>query len=354
MSRQPAINYAANSRKRKLVLVVDVREGKNQLLFGAIKSRMEALGAVDQLEVRQLEIFDFQYVFFDDRDRTFGPHIERKTAEDAAASIKDGRWKEQMGRAHAVPNKIHIFEGNLLSKYYGIDPKALIGAVVKPVMRQEFASHLTSNMEATADMLVAWLTYLEHVEDVKVVDSFTYVSHFQAECRKRDFVEENSLSLMIKSFAHGGSAGVANVVSTEYKTLGELQAAFLAKPMATKRHIANLTYTVGTNIVRVGPAATMQIYKMCDIDRLAALLPRGQQGKEEEEKEEKGSKKRKKAPASVGRAGKKKKGEVAVVVNMDKAEEIDDDDDDDSADEAEEAELAALMDQVEQDYRKQK
>lgn len=340
---KPTINYAEGTRKRKLVLVVDVREGKNQALFEKIKSRMEMLGAGDQLEVRQLDIFDFQYVFFDDRNKTFGPHIERKTAADAAASIKDKRWREQMGRAHGIPNKIHLFEGNLLARHYGIDPKALIGATLKPAMREEFDACMTQNMEATADVLVQWLMYLEHVEDVKVVEQFSYVDYFQAESRKRDFREENRLALMIKAFAQGGSAGVAKVVVENYPSLGALQAAFLANPLTTKKKIANLMYIVNDKFIRVGPAAAKEIYAMCDIDCLAASLAATKKTEEEEEEganNSNGRKRRKVMP-------KKKK---APPVKPYQPEDIDDDDDEDDGEG--EQELSALMDRIEKDYMK--
>ena len=108
-----------------------------------------------------------------------------------------------------------------------------------------------------------------------------------------------------------------------HKTLGQLQAAFLTNRNATKIHIANLTYTVGTNVTRVGPAATMEIYKMCDIDRLAELLTGATITTREEEQEERASKKRRK-PASTAPRSRKKKVEV---VSPDRAELIDDDDD---------------------------
>lgn len=346
---RPVINYAEGTRKRKLVLVVDVREGKNQALFEKIKSRMEELGAVDQLEVRQLDIFDFQFVFFDNRERTFGPHIERKTAQDAADSIKDGRWSEQMGRAHGIPNKIHIFEGNLLSKYYRIDPKSLIGAVLKPAMRHEFDAMVGPNMEATADMLVQWFTYLEHVDDVKVVENFSYVDCFQAEARKRDFREGNRLALMIKSFVQGGSAGVAKAVEDRYGSLGVLQAAFIKEPLKTKRDVANLMYMVNDRFIRVGPAATKEIYNMCDVDTLAAKLGAALPSPEVKGRDR---------PAKRQRTSRSKK--QVPVVKPTELEDIDDDDDDDDNGDGDESidkadpELVALLDKIEDDYNKRK
>ena len=344
---RPVINYAEGSRKRKLVLVVDVREGKNQALFDKIKNRMVELGAVDQLESRRLDIFDFQFVFFDDRERTFGPHIERKTAQDCADSIKDGRWSEQMGRAHGIPNKIHIFEGNLLAKYYRIDPKSLIGAVLKPAMKHEFDAMMGANMEATADMLVQWFMYLEHVDDVKVVENFSYVDCFQGEARKRDFREGNRLALMIKSFAHGGSAGVAKAVDDRYGSLGALQAAFVRNPMVTKKEVANLMYMVNDKFIRVGPAATKEIYKMCDIDclidRLGAAAPR----REEQEEGDRPAKRRR----TVG----KKSIPVVKPTQMEDIDEDDEDDDDTAVVmEGGDPELAELLDKIEDDYKKRK
>ena len=167
--KKPTIAYTKKAKERELVMVIDSKE--DERLVTKIEQRMRALCLKPEEKIRRAEmnLFDVQFVIKDDPNNTnFGPCFERKTASDLASSIKDGRYTEQKRRMQLIENmpatnKVYIYEGNLIAKWYGVDPKALLNASLLPPMRNEAEIQMTQNMDATADILVEWLLYLEHL-----------------------------------------------------------------------------------------------------------------------------------------------------------------------------------------------
>lgn len=276
-ARKPVVAYKTGV-KRELVVKIDVREGANSLLVQTLRKKMVAFGMNPdtKLLLERLDIFDVMFVFADDHDKGFGPCIERKTASDLAASLKDGRYSEQKGRMGSLGlpagKAILLYEGNLLEKWYGIDTKSLIGASIKPVMRGENEVTLTQNVDATADIILEWLRYLEHMDEPKLVEHYSYVKSVQSDVRKRDFKTENMFALMIKDFVHGATGDVANAIVAKYPSLAVLIHALMTKKSHTMSTISNITYMVGGTMRKIGPARTTLLCKMCDVAALSTLL----------------------------------------------------------------------------------
>jgi len=266
---------------RNLVLVIDCREGRNDGLITKIEQRMRAMCLDPAVKIRraQMDLFDFQFVIADDPSNTnFGPCFERKTASDLAGSIKDGRFTEQKRRMQMIPdmpvqNKVYIYEGNLLGKWWGIDPKALLNASLLPPMKGEAEIQLTQNTEATADIIVQWLIYLEHLDDKKLVSRNSYAASVQTGVKKKDIRDNNRLALMLSEFAYGITGVAADVIARNYdNSLSVLQMAFLEDQKETLKKIANLKYKVNGHDTKVGPAAAKKVLEVLDINRLRLLI----------------------------------------------------------------------------------
>lgn len=83
--------------------------------------------------------------------------IERKTTEDYAASIRDGRNREQKKRLKAIyPNNriLYLIEGDLIKnnksfKFNKVKPYTIISSIVNTMLRDELFVVHTSNQEET-------------------------------------------------------------------------------------------------------------------------------------------------------------------------------------------------------------
>ena len=88
--------------------------------------------------------------------------IERKTLNDLAASIRDGRYKEQSFRLNECSlhnhNIFYLIEGDI--RYYkpfkshGIDKKALLSSMVSITYFKGFSLHRTLNVTETAEWIL--------------------------------------------------------------------------------------------------------------------------------------------------------------------------------------------------------
>ena len=87
--------------------------------------------------------------------------IERKTLKDLAASIRDGRYKEQGFRLSAcdLPNHniFYLLEGNLQTykaSFSGVDKYALISAMVSITYYKGFSLYKANNLEESVEWLL--------------------------------------------------------------------------------------------------------------------------------------------------------------------------------------------------------
>lgn len=276
------IEYKDGERKRELMIVVDSREGVNDGFVKKIQEKMVHIGKdASDVIVEKMNIGDIHFIFKHTPDgarRAFGPLIERKTCSDLSSSIKDARYREQKGRMAAFNMeghmKLYIYEGHLLGRYWGISPKSLMGATVKPVMKEENEIALTQNMEATSDFVVQMLSYLEHMDEVTAGRKMEYVEYIQPMSKKSDAREHSLLACILRESVMGVSANAATAVVDKYHSMGELQAAFITNPQGTITDIQNTEYYGhGKDTAsKIGVAVAKNIYNFCDIDKLRERL----------------------------------------------------------------------------------
>ena len=257
-----------DAAKRRVLIKIDTREMKNTQLIEALKRKLTLIGrdpAVD-MKVEMVNLFDIVYVAVDAAgNETFVMGIERKTIPDLSASIKGQRYTEQRGRMNLIDTspstKLLLCEGGLLDRDYAINPKSLLGATAKPVIRGDHDVMMTKGMESTADIIVHYLLYIEHMDELpKAKTNNTYVDFAQADVRKRDCVENNVYPLMMKYFVHGMTAEKAKAIVEVYATLGSLADAFKENKAKTLSKIASLKCAGDTRCF--GPALATHVYEM--------------------------------------------------------------------------------------------
>lgn len=146
--------------------------------------------------------------------------IERKTILDLAASITDGRFREQKQRlldSIGTPDKIvYILEGNKNQKKFGNISKAIIdSSILNLIFRHKYKVIHTSNDTDTFDTLVSLYKKLDSKEFDKTIESNTKL------IKKSDSVNDNILMHML-SVIPGVSNNIARKIVDAYTTLPNL------------------------------------------------------------------------------------------------------------------------------------
>jgi ERCC4-type nuclease len=234
--------------------------------------------------------------------------FERKTLTDLAASIRDGRYKEQSFRMNqycelANHNIIYIIEGDMAKyadKTPGSNPiskKALYSAMFSMLYLKGFSVFRTSNVRETADLILYFADKYDAVprgerkpfyhnkakttaatkhedqdQDQKQEEEqqqqeqdqqqpqsgATYSSTFKHKERSSQIVPENIGEIMISAIPFVSSK-TASAIMSEYKTITKLIDA-----MQKDRTCLNHIYTSG-------PSGNRKISKLC-VDNLFKFL----------------------------------------------------------------------------------
>lgn len=200
--------------------------------------------------------------------------IERKTLNDLASSIRDGRYKEQGYRLNECcvhnHNIIYLVEGNLQS-YNGfkahLERKALLSSFVSLIYYKGFSLHRTENVNETAEWILSFASKLEREKGSKPFydisgcmngDSRTTNSYVDVSSRvkKNNITVDNIASIMLSQIP-GVSAAVANAVMSKYGTLKNLIDDLTSNPNA----LEDIVIPTKTNKVRkISKTSTQNIY----------------------------------------------------------------------------------------------
>ena len=172
--------------------------------------------------------------------------IERKSLADLAASIRDGRYKEQGFRLNQceLPNH-HIFylvEGDL--RYYrpfkGMpDKRALLSAMVSISYFKGFSLYRTTNLEETAEWIIHFAAKLEkegaaavpHYNNggVNAIGGTNYSEVVGTRIKKDNITPANIGEIMLAQIPSVSSASAAAVMA-KFRTFAALMAALQSSP----------------------------------------------------------------------------------------------------------------------------
>lgn len=167
--------------------------------------------------------------------------IERKTLKDLAASIRDGRYKEQGFRLNAcdVPNHniFYLLEGNLQTyKPFhkgAVDKYALLSSMVSITYYKGFSLYRANTLEESAEWLLQiaykigkeggnpfYMTSIVNVDATNSVVDDSY-STILKRTKKNNITPENIGEIMLSQIPNV-STGVAITIMEKYKTLKNL------------------------------------------------------------------------------------------------------------------------------------
>lgn len=136
-----------------------------------------------KIKVDNLKIGDVAFVETDKNENEIGDELlllERKSLNDLASSIKDGRYAEQSFRLdgyQAVPNHniVYLIEGDLSkyreSQYTRINKKTLLSSMFSILYYKGFSVVRTMNVIETSELVWSWADKLEREMDEKKTKS---------------------------------------------------------------------------------------------------------------------------------------------------------------------------------------
>ena len=154
--------------------------------------------------------------------------LERKTAKDLAASIKDGRWDEQKARLREVPEeirKIYLIEGLMWLKgikLEGIPVSTLKSACIKLEIRDRIGVIHSKGMEDTVKIIEKIKGIFEDKKDMKKMAGL--VPYHQVGPKKKDKLlgDPGAILRQMLMAIPGISLETADLLAKEFGSLQSL------------------------------------------------------------------------------------------------------------------------------------
>lgn len=181
-----------------------------------------------QVETVQLPLGDVIICEDDGRERLI---VERKTLNDLAASIKDGRYEEQGYRLEACDVDNHsifyLIEGRLDAYKPGkwrVERKVLLSSFVSITCAKGFSLYRSDSMLESAEWIMAYADKLGRLQEPKA-----YANVVSSRAKKAQITSENILPIML-SQVPGVSVGTAEAIVERYSSLALLLDALGSSP----------------------------------------------------------------------------------------------------------------------------
>lgn len=230
-----------------MIIKLDCRE---TALISAVKVYISERNLENiKVETCNLQVGDI--IILDDRNPVIDPIeniiIERKSINDLAASIRDGRYQEQSFRLSNDPipnhNIIYLIEGNIelynhnkFDKGPKIDKKTIYSAITMIQLYKGFSVFRTNSIDESAIWLVCMADKMHREKDSKLYFNNTVIdasgSHVNSistnryssviKREKKANITADNISEIMLSQIPGVSVNVAQTIMSEYKTLKNL------------------------------------------------------------------------------------------------------------------------------------
>jgi ERCC4-type nuclease len=243
-----------------MLIKIDCREIKLiELLRGLLKDDAKINIITENLPLGDIILCD------DGQEKAI---IERKSLADLAASIRDGRYKEQSFRLNQCELHNHqiyyLVEGDL--RYYkafkGLpDKKALLSAMTSVSYFKGFSLYRTVNLEETAEWILQFALKLEK-EGAKAKPFYQleqtetsggYAEVVSKRVKKDNITPENIGEIMLAQIP-GVSVAAAAVIMQKFSTLAALLTALQTDPKC----LNEITITNKTGQVKKLPKPCIQ------------------------------------------------------------------------------------------------
>lgn len=234
-------------------LIVDIREKKLIKLLEAFKNQF-GFKKID-IEIKNLPLGDAIIVDDNGNEKII---VERKSLNDLASSIKDGRYVEQSHRLDGCEihnhNVIYIVEGNLSiwENKYKVQANTLYTAIFSLNYYKGFSVIKTIDMTETAEYLLRMCDKLSrekkkvsYYDGGEINKKPKHYSEVVKKEKKKNITPEN-IGEIILSQIPGVSSHTSQVIMNKYGSLYNL----LCDLDINQKCLDQLTYTTDKGIIR--------------------------------------------------------------------------------------------------------
>jgi ERCC4-type nuclease len=153
--------------------------------------------------------------------------FERKTLNDLAASIRDGRYKEQSFRLIETATAtgfnthhiVYIIEGDLSrydDRHSQITKTALQSAMVSLLYYKGFSVIRTMNVCETADFILHFADKVAKEGPLSIADTTAAYSEVSTKKEKRDYITRENIGEIMLAQVPGVSAKMASAILSKY------------------------------------------------------------------------------------------------------------------------------------------
>ena len=224
-----------------VILTIDYRETKlyNSILKNISPQFNSQNVATDIIKYGNLDIGD---IHISSVKYNFNLIFERKTEADLAASIKDGRYREQKYRMINTNSPHHctyIIEGNNfggisessandnIQTQYGITNSVYTGAIIHTLYRDKMHILFSKDVEDTAKLILQiFYKCINNPEKFSNTtqsdDKLEYVSHVKAKSRKIENMTKETCYILQLCQIPGVSQKIALEIKNIYPSMKEL------------------------------------------------------------------------------------------------------------------------------------
>lgn len=247
-------------------IIIDNRERE---LINLLKAFSDNNGFKFVIEVEKLDIGDI--IIKDDNDNT-KLIIERKTISDLAASIRDGRYKEQSYRLNGNSlhnhNIIYVIEGNInqySERFTKVKKSAIYTSMFSLNYYKGFSVMRTFSINETADIILNFTDKYSRekkegfYEKEQLLDNKSDNDYCDVVKKtKKDNITSDNIGSILLSQIPGVSVKTAGIIMKNYTSLLEL----MKDLEKNNKCLDDLTYLTQTNVKkRISKTAILNILK---------------------------------------------------------------------------------------------
>lgn len=191
--------------------------------------------------------------------------LERKRVDDLAASIRDGRWRDQLARLRELAESTGarvgvVVEGDLPPddvKINSVSGRSMRSALMGAFVRDGVPHFFTADVEGTADMVRGLAERVDRDEAPSRQGGASACSGVRLPKRSAALDDSRVVAVAQLCVVPGVSRAVADRVLGECRTIGE----WLAEWTGREEELANLKVPNK----RLGPAVAQRILRACGV-----------------------------------------------------------------------------------------
>lgn len=223
------------------------------------KCFLDVLGKYVEYKVESKDVGDIHIM---DGERSV-VIIERKTVDDLAASLNDGRYHEQKTRLKSIKEGrvLYLIEGeyrvNSYNKTFNLEK--FKGCSINTIVRDNIGVFFTKNMEETGQLILDIFKRVPKYRDVLMGGGGKEEYYENIKIKKRDNVTGKVCFINQLRQIPGVSIPMAEVIREKYENMGKLIGGY--NGLSTEKEKQIMLRDLKVNNRKIGPVVSKRVYE---------------------------------------------------------------------------------------------